>query len=286
MDTRKMANTAWADRDRRRQVAVVISEVLCVIGTLVGVGVIGGPEVQQAAGGALAADATYIAPAAPAFQIWSVIYLGLFVYTVWQFLPGQTTNPRHRAMGWLAAASMILNALWLLVVRAGWISLSVVVIIALVVVLGLLIRTLHRHPATSTIEAVISDGTFGLYLGWVSVAVLANIAASLVQSGYDPGLPGVAVITSLVLVAATGLGVIYALAFGGRIAVAAAMAWGLAWIAYGRWTGEPVSALVTLVAIVCAVAVIVAALHVQSRSERGLFRARVASQPTPGGAKK
>ena len=95
--------------DRLRQVAVTLAEVFCVIGTLVGVGVIG-TRVEESSGGALAADATLLAPAGPAFSIWSVIYLGLLGYTVWQWLPEQATDRRHRAIGWLAAASMVLNA--------------------------------------------------------------------------------------------------------------------------------------------------------------------------------
>ena len=110
--------------DRNRRLAVTVAEVFCVLGTLVGLGVLGGPEVQQAAGGALAADATYIAPAVPAFGIWTPIYLGLAAYTLWQWLP-VTATPRYRQTGWLAAASMVLNALWLLVVRAGWLWVSV-----------------------------------------------------------------------------------------------------------------------------------------------------------------
>lgn len=110
---------SFSPADNARRMGVTVAEVVCVIGTLIGVGVIGGPEVQQAAGGALAADATYIAPAGPAFSIWSVIYLGLAAYTLWQWLPSQN-NARQRAIGWLAGGSMILNAAWLIVVRNGW----------------------------------------------------------------------------------------------------------------------------------------------------------------------
>ena len=131
--------------DRIRQVAVVVSEIACVIGTLFGVGVLG-TRVEESSGGSLAADATLIAPAVPAFSMWSVIYLGLAAYTVWQVLPAQANAPRARATGWLAAASMVLNAAWLLVTQVGWIWVSVVVIAGLVVVLGVLVRRLTSDP--------------------------------------------------------------------------------------------------------------------------------------------
>ena len=64
-------------RDLARQLTVAVSAVLAVIGSFIGSGAAGGQPVQDAAGGALAADATLIAPGAGAFGIWSVIYLGL-----------------------------------------------------------------------------------------------------------------------------------------------------------------------------------------------------------------
>lgn len=247
--------------DLYRRITVTIAQVVCLVGSTIGAGVFGGPTVPEAAGGALAADATYIAPAGPAFAIWSVIYVGLAAYTIWQWLPAQATSARHRATGWLAAGTMVLNAAWLLTIRAGWLWVSVVVIVALVLSLGVLLGRLTAHPANSTVDRIITDGTFGLYLGWVSVATCANIAATLVDAGVEPGRPAVEIITILVLAVVAGLGFLYARALGGRIAVAGAMAWGLAWIAYGRWATEPQSIAVALGAAIVAVAVIGAALR-------------------------
>ena len=248
--------------DRLRQVAVTLAEVFCVIGTLVGVGVIG-TRVEESSGGALAADATLLAPAGPAFSIWSVIYLGLLGYTVWQWLPEQTTDRRHRSIGWLAAASMVLNALWLLVTQQGWIWVSVGVIAALVVTLGLIVRRLTEHPSYGTAESLLVDGTFGLYLGWVAVATCANVTAAFVSSGVDPGRTVAVVLAVVVLAVAAWVGRELALRFDGRWAVAVAMAWGLGWIAYGRSAAEPKSVVVGLAALVAALVVLSAAAKVQ-----------------------
>jgi len=147
--------------DLTRQIVVTASEIFCVVGTLFGIGVIG-TRVEESSGGALASDATLLAPAGPAFSIWSVIYAGLLAYTIWQWLPRNKTSERHRSIGWLVAASMILNAVWLLVTQVGAIWVSVVVILALAVVLGSLLMILNAHPAETTAEKVITDGTFGL----------------------------------------------------------------------------------------------------------------------------
>ena len=256
--------TGTLPSDRLRQGGVTLAEVLCVLGTLAGVGVIGTP-VAQSSGGALAADATLLAPAGPAFVIWTQIYLGLAGFTVWQWLPTQATEPRHRAIGWLAAASMVLNAAWLLVTQQGWLWASVVVMGGLVLTLGLLVRRLEEHPSYGHGETVLVDGTFGVYLGWVTVAACANVTAALVASGVDPGGYAAQLAAVVVLAAAAGIGVLLARRLGGRWAVAVAMAWGFAWIAWGRFTDEPGSAVVGLAAVVAAVVVLVATSRRHSR---------------------
>ena len=252
------------NRDLLRRLWVTVAEVLCIYGTLLGVGVFG-RRVEESSGGSLAADATLLAPGGPAFSIWSVIYLGLFAYTVWQWLPANHTSERARATGWLAGISMLLNAAWLLVTQVGLIWLSVGVIAALVITLGLLARRLTRLPAAGLADRVVVDGTFGLYLGWVSVATAANVTAAGVASGWTLGPLADQVLAVAVLAAAAAVGVLLAWQLGGRLAVAAAMAWGLAWIAIARLTDDPRSMIVGVGAIV-AVAVVVAAAFLARRT--------------------
>jgi len=237
-----------------RQLFVTASFVFCVVGTLFGIGVIG-TRVEESSGGALAADATLLAPAVRAFSIWSVIYLGLLAYTVWQWLPIAQRSARTRDIWWLAGVSMILNAVWLLVTQVGWIWPSVGVIAVLVVVLGRLVARLTRERASSTAELIVVDGTFGLYLGWVSIATAANITAALVQSGVSFGSLD-PVVAAIVLAVAAGIGVLLAVRLGGRFAVAGALSWGLVWIAVGRLTDSPASALTGWAAVAAAAIVL------------------------------
>ena len=245
--------------------SVTVAEILCIVGTLFGVGLIGGTRVEESAGGALSAEATRLAPAGPAFSIWSVIYLGLVAYTVWQWLPSSVTE-RTRSTGWLAAVSMLLNAGWLLVTQQGWIWASVVVILALALVLGELLRRITRQPATGVAERVVVDGTFGLYLGWVAVATCANVTAALVASGVRPNDAVSDTLAVVVLLVAAALGVVFARTLGGRWAVAVAMAWGLGWIAVGRSSGSPQSLVVALFAAVAALVVLAVVPWARQRS--------------------
>jgi len=256
--------------DRLRQIGVTAAEIFCILGTLVGTGVLGTP-VESSSGGALSADATRLAPAGPAFSIWSVVYLGLAAYTVWQWLPTQATSRRQRRTGWLAAASMVLNAAWLLVTQQDWIWASVAVIALLVVTLGVLVRRLTETSRDSAgiVERVVVDGTFGVYLGWVAVATCANVTAALVDSGVDPEPPVADIAAVLVVGVAAAIGVLLARRLGGRWAVALASAWGLAWIAVGRLADEPRS-VATAVASILAVLVVLAATAWERRDPRAV----------------
>ncbi|MEV7632531.1 hypothetical protein AB0N64_08995 [Microbacterium sp. NPDC089318] len=86
-------------RDIIRQSTVIAAAVFMLFGAAVGGGAFGGESVAELQDGALSAQGSYLAPAGPAFAIWSVIYLGLAAYTIWQALPGQRDSSRQRAIG-------------------------------------------------------------------------------------------------------------------------------------------------------------------------------------------
>lgn len=243
-------------RDTVRQVVVALSAVVAIAGGLFGSGAAGGTRIRDAAGGALSADATPIAPGGPAFSIWSVIYLGLIAYAVWQFLPQQRSSERQRRLGYWVAASLVLNAAWILSAQAGLLPLSVLVIAVLLVVLIIaFLVTLDSRPS-SPVEAVVADGTIGLYLGWVSIATVANTAAALAAGGFD-GFGWSPDAWGAQLAAVAGLvGVGLAVRGRGRIAPALSLSWGLVWIAVARLTGELIS-VPTAIAAVAAVVIIV-----------------------------
>ncbi|MDF2576438.1 MAG: hypothetical protein K0S05_3350, partial [Agromyces sp.] len=244
--------------DLVRQLTVAVSAVVAVVGAFIGSGAAGGTPIQDAAGGALAADATLIAPGGPAFGIWSVIYVGLLAYAVWQFLPAQRTDERHRRVGYPIAASLVLNAAWILSIQFDLLWLSVPVIVVLLVVLVYAFAQCLEYPPRNLVDAIVTDGTVGLYLGWVIVATAANVTAALVAAGFDGwGIPPET--WAVIVVAVAGLvGVALAVWDHGRIAPTLSLCWGLAWIAIARLTDAPGSTVTGVAAIVAVVAVLVA----------------------------
>ncbi len=223
--------------DKVRKAVVMFSTVLAIVGSFIGSGALGGTPIAQAAGGVLGADATLIAPAVPAFGVWSIIYAGLFAYACWQILPSRAGNDRQKRLGYPIAASLLLNAAWIFSILAGQLALSVAVIFLLVAVLARIFAVCIQTRPQSRVEAALCDGTLGLYLGWVCIAAAANVSAFLVSSGFsgagiDPRWWAV-----FVLAVAALIGVGLAVVGSGRLAPAATLIWGLAWVAVSRISG-------------------------------------------------
>lgn len=272
-----------AGEARPRPVAAAVATAASAIAALVlaawGSGAFGGTTVQDAAGGYLSATATPVAPAAAAFSIWSLIYLGLLAYAVWQFLPGALASGRQRALRPWAAASMLLNAAWLWAAQLGSPSVALPVSLAVMLaLLAVLCRMLVLHlstPPASFLESAVSDGTFGLYLGWICVATVANAAAlvaallGIAPGAAQPALPGgisAAAVAVIVLAVAAAVGV--ALALRGRISPLLSFAWGLAWIAVGRLAGPAPMPAVGVAAAVAAAVVLAVAIAARLKAGR------------------
>ena len=133
----------------------------------------------------------YFVPAGYVFSIWSVIYLGWIAFTIFQLLPSQKENPRLRRLGYLFALSNLANAAWLFCWHYNQFGLSVLVMLTL---LGLLIASylaLDVNRASVTrLEYWSVDVMFSLYLGWITVATVANITDWLYFVGWDGfGIP-------------------------------------------------------------------------------------------------
>jgi hypothetical protein len=133
----------------------------------------------------------YFVPAGYVFSIWGIIYLGWIAFTIFQFQGSQKENPRLRRLGYLFALSNLANAAWLFCWHYNRFGLSVLVMIVL---LGLLIAGYLRldvnHSSVSRFEYWSVDVLFSLYLGWITVATVANITDWLYFVGWNGfGIP-------------------------------------------------------------------------------------------------
>lgn len=141
-------------------------------------------------------------PAGYVFAIWGLIYLGLVALAVFQALPSQRDNPRLvRSRPWLALGGAA-NIAWLLLWHYEQFPLTMLAMLAL---LGLLILTYLRmdiglRPVPSA-ERWLVQLPISIYLGWISVATIANASAVLYGLGWNGwGISGQA--WTLIMIAA------------------------------------------------------------------------------------
>jgi hypothetical protein len=122
----------------------------------------------------------YFVPAGYVFSIWGLIYIGLIAYAIYQALPAQRQNPRLRATGWWIALGGLANCAWIFLWHYEQFPLT---LIAMLVLLASLIVTYLRlgigRTAVSPAETWAVRLPFSVYLGWITVATVANVTSLL-----------------------------------------------------------------------------------------------------------
>ena len=122
----------------------------------------------------------YFVPAGYVFSIWGVIYLALIGYSIFQALPAQRENPRLRRTGWLYVLSCVANAAWLFLWHYEYFALTIVAMVALLLLLiAIYLRLGTGRTRVSTAEAWLVRVPFSIYLGWITVATIANATSLL-----------------------------------------------------------------------------------------------------------
>ena len=128
----------------------------------------------------------YFVPAGYVFAIWGIIYIGWIAFTIFQFRPSQKESPRLRRLAYLFAFSGVANAAWLFTWHYNFFGLGVLVMFSL---LGLLIASYLRldvnRSSASGAEWWSVDLPFGIYLGWITVATVANVTDWLYLVGWN-----------------------------------------------------------------------------------------------------
>jgi hypothetical protein len=116
-------------------------------------------------------------PAGITFSIWGVIYILLLGYCIIQF-----TGPNQIAIsgiGWLFAASCIFNALWIVAWHYEKLPLS------LLIMLLLLVSLVMINIRIASLEMGFIKVAFGVYIGWICIATIANVTTLLVNYGWS-----------------------------------------------------------------------------------------------------
>lgn len=129
---------------------------------------------------------TLITPAGYAFAIWGVIYILLGFFVAYQALPHVRDRPFQKRIGWLFVLSSVLNILWLFAWQYEHLVVSVVIMFVLLATLiTIYVRLDIGRAKVGWGERLMVHLPFSVYLGWITIAAIANVAAALVSIEWD-----------------------------------------------------------------------------------------------------
>lgn len=127
-------------------------------------------------------------PAGITFSIWSIIYIFLGLFSVYQirdiFKTEKVEMKYLDKIGYFFIIGSLANVIWIFLWHYKLIPLSLIFMIILLISLILTyVRLNIGKSEVSTIEKVAVHIPFSIYLGWISVATVANVTAVLVVLG-------------------------------------------------------------------------------------------------------
>ena len=166
------------------------------------------PINNQTTGGVSDKYGNLFAPAGITFAIWGVIYVMLGLFLLYQWGIFTKDSDRHEEVvlkvGWLFAASSFANSLWILLWHHDMIFLTVLLMLVILACLIFITEALFKE-APDMKQRWLCNHAFSVYLGWISVATIANITTWFVSLGWNGfGIPEW-VWTLLVMVVAAAL---------------------------------------------------------------------------------
>jgi hypothetical protein len=121
----------------------------------------------------------YFVPAGYVFSIWSIIYLLLGAFVVSRFFKTELAAPCAKRLNLWFIISSLANAGWIFAWHHLYIGLSMLIMVVILISLMVIYRELAGIPMKKN-QAVYTRLPFQIYLGWISVATIANMTALLV----------------------------------------------------------------------------------------------------------
>jgi hypothetical protein len=136
-------------------------------------------------------------PSGQTFSIWGLIYTLIIIFLVLQFFKRFNHLPATQNL--LFSLSCLFNAGWILLWQFEYIAGSVLAMLSLLTTLAIINKQLSKEGPW------LFKLIFGVYLGWICIATVANITALLVANGVAPSLEIQAIVTISMLTIATAL---------------------------------------------------------------------------------
>ncbi|MBS7632652.1 tryptophan-rich sensory protein [Candidatus Bathyarchaeota archaeon] len=206
------------------------------------------------------ANPTLITPAGYVFSIWGIIYILLGIFSVFQALPSQREREYHERIGWLFVLSSMLNIVWLFLWQFEYLVLSVVVMFLLLATLiAIYLRLNIGKSAVPLSEKLAVHTPFSVYLGWITIASIANVAVTLVSVGWD-GFGISREIWAVLIIIAALLITLLVIAIRKDLAYGLIIIWALLGIAMKQSENQNIVAATEINSVIIVIALILAVL--------------------------
>jgi benzodiazapine receptor len=213
------------------------------------------------------ANPTLITPAGYVFSIWGVIYILLGIFVVFQALSDEKGKDYKRSIGWLFVFSSILNIVWLLLWQFEYLSLSsVVMFLLLASLISIYLRLDIGKSKVGFREKLSVHVPFSTYLGWITIASIANVAVTLVSVNWDAFGINPEIWATLIIIVALSITMLV-LATRKDIAYGLVIVWALAGIAAGQSGNQNIVTLSEASAIIVLIALAVTILLTKLRRQ-------------------
>ncbi|PHN08436.1 tryptophan-rich sensory protein [Flavilitoribacter nigricans] len=152
-------------------------------------------------------------PAGFTFSIWGVIYLLLLGFIIYQArgITKATSNPEEvQTIGIWFFISCLANASWILAWHYTQVVLSVLIMLLILTSLIMIYRRLQiGNGADSSKRLFLVNLPFSVYLGWITVATIANVTTLLVDRDLSGFWLGETIWTCIMILIATGFGIFF-----------------------------------------------------------------------------
>lgn len=145
-----------------------------------------------------------ITPANYAFIIWGVIYLGLISLGFYQALPSQQKNATVKRLGYFLVIASLAQIAWIFLFQYQLFNLSLVAMLLILLPLIRLYQSLDiGRVKTSRQSQWLIHVPVSIYLAWISVATIVNVAVVLYNLGWSGWLLSPEIWTLVMLVVAS-----------------------------------------------------------------------------------
>ncbi|MFC1487725.1 tryptophan-rich sensory protein [Thermoproteota archaeon] len=132
------------------------------------------------------ANLTLITPAGYVFSIWGIIYVLLGIFVIFQALPRERDKEYHGKIGWFFVLSSVFNITWLFLWQFEYLVFSVILMfLILASLIAIYLRLDIGKSEVGLAEKLAIHIPFSTYLGWITIASIANVSVTLVSLDWD-----------------------------------------------------------------------------------------------------